>query len=636
MQTYNYRLDNKDLNEVIYFPAFKNEPNILVQIFCGQGKKILEKCINTILENLPLAICIGSTTDGEIINHEVTTHNTVISISTFENTSIKTFYIEGKDSFSNGFNLAKKLITSQSKLLILFTDGTTSNGEAFLKGIESFNNKIMICGGMSGDNANFTQTYISSGNKILSEGAVGVVLDSDILRINNDYSFNWSPIGVEHTIDEINDNRVIKISGMSPIDFYEKYLGEYVAKSLPATGIEFPLIVERNGIPMARAVIGKHDDGSLSFAGNLSQGDKVKLGFGNVEMIMNNRFKHIFKTCQKENTQSFFIYSCMARRRYMPDIINLEIEPFAKIATTTGFFTYGEFFHNKGHNELLNQTLTVVALSESSNQGNLSNNYQNQDQTNTLSEHSRSIQALTHLIQKSSIDYQKQSQKLEIEKIYSQNLMTAQKNFLKYAVHETNTPLSVIMSNIELFEMEYGKNRYLSNIEAAMKNVFSIYDDLSYLVRKDQSVYRIQNIDLVDFIRCRIEFFTQNASLAKSKFIFKSDVLHMMISFNETKLKRIIDNNLTNAIKYTLENQDIYVTLKKIPRKYKFIISSHSSIIQYPEKIFEEYYREEKGQEGFGLGLNLVKRICDEEEVLIQLDSNEHFTTFTYTFKEKE
>jgi len=532
--------------------------------------------------------------------------------------------------------LAKELVTDETKLLILFTDGSTTNGEEFLKGIESFDNKVMICGGMAGDNANFTQTYIASGNKIFNDGAVAVALDSKILKIHNDYSFNWSPIGVEHTIDEIQDNRVIKISGMRPLDFYEKYLGEYVAKSLPATGIEFPLIVERNGIQMARAVIAKHNDGTLSFAGNLTQGDRVKLGFGNVEMIMNNTFKYIFKTCNKKNTESFFIYSCMARRRYMPDIINLEIEPFAKISTTTGFFTYGEFFHNKGHNELLNQTLTVVALSESSNNTTVTNNHTNIKQTNTMSDHSRSIQALTHLIQKSSIDYKKQSHKLEVEKIYSQNLMTAQKNFLKHAVHETNTPLSVIMSNIELFEMEHGKNKYLSNIEAAMKNIFSIYDDLSYLVRKDQLVYRIQNIDLVDFIRCRIEFFTQNAFLAKSKFVFKSDTPHMMVSFNETKLQRIIDNNLTNAIKYTLENQDIFITLKKVPRKYKFIISSHSSVIQYPQKIFEEYYREEKSQEGFGLGLNLVKRICDEEEVNIQLESNEHFTTFTYTFKEIE
>ncbi len=629
MKTYNYNL--KDAN-LIDFSLFKNEQNLLVQIFCGQGKEILESSIKLILKNLPKAICIGTTTDGEIINQEASIFNTVISISTFENTKISITHAKDTNSYKNGQDIAKTLVNKKTKLLILFTDGTTTNGEEFLKGIESINNKVMVCGGMAGDNASFKQTYISAGNKIFKSGAVAVSLDSNILQITNDYNFNWSAIGIEHTIDEVKDNRVFKISGMTPLKFYEKYLGEYVSKSLPATGIEFPLILERNDISIARAVVAKHDDGSLSFAGNLNQGDKVKLGFGNVEMIMDNPFENILKTCNNTNTQSFFIYSCMARRRYMPDIINCELEPFANITSTSGFFTYGEFYHSKGHNELLNQTLTVVALSELPSNKNMAQ-VKTSSSNEKMSEHSRSIQALTHLIQESSQDYKKQTQRLEVEKTYSHNLLTAQKNFLKHAVHETNTPLSVIMSNIELFEMEFGKNNYLSNIEVAMKNIFSIYDDLSYLVKKDQMIYKIQDIDIVDFTRSRIEFFTQNANLAKSNFIFEYEKKEIFINFIETKLQRIVDNNLTNAIKYTLENQDIFVKLRQTSTKVILTISSCSSVIQYPDKIFEEYYREEKTQEGFGLGLNLVKRICDEEDVEIQLESNKDLTTFTYTFK---
>jgi len=340
MKTYNYSLKNKHLHELIDFKYFLNEKNLLVQIFCGQGKDILETTLNLMLEQLPQAICIGTTTDGEIIDCEASTFNTVISISTFENTTIDTSFAQGSNSYENGRILADKLVTPKTKLLILFTDGTTTNGEEFLKGIESINNKVMICGGMAGDNADFTQTYIASGNKIFENGAVAVALNSDVLKIHNDYNFNWSPIGIDHTIDEVENNRVLKISGMSPLEFYEKYLGEYVAKSLPATGIEFPLILERNGILIARAVVAKHKDGSLSFAGNLNKGDKVKLGFGNVEMIMDNPFKHILNTCNNTNTESFFIYSCMARRRYIPEVINLELEPFANIASTSGFYLW--------------------------------------------------------------------------------------------------------------------------------------------------------------------------------------------------------------------------------------------------------------------------------------------------------
>ena len=63
-------------------------------------------------------------------------------------------------------------------------------------------------------------------------------------------------------------------------------------------------------------------------------------------------------------------------------------------------------------------------------------------------------------------------------------------------------------------------------------------------------------------------------------------------------------------------------------------IESRSAQILDPQKIFEEYYREEISKDGNGLGLNLVKRICSEENVGIKLESGENWASFTYTFKD--
>lgn len=632
MKTYNYTLNNKPLDELIDFSLFKNEKNVLVQIFCGDKKNILEEILNTLTEQLPLAICIGSSTDGEINNAEITTLKTVISISTFEKTTLKTIHINEENSFKNGVLLAQALCCENTKLLLTFTDGETTNGEEFLNGIASINNKVLVSGGMAGDNAHFTQTFISSQKNILTRGSVGVSFNSDDLKVCNAYNFNWSPIGIEHEIEEVEGNRVYKIAGLTPLDFYEKYLGTYVAKSLPATGIEFPLIVQKNNIPLARAVIAKHEDGSLSFAGNLHKGDIVKLGFGNVELMMNNPLKSLFNKCKIKNTESFFIYACMARRRYMPNLIDIEISPFSQIATTAGFFTYGEFYHHYDHNELLNQTLTVLALSEKEIENEDENNDKELQDT-ALSDHARSLQALTHLIQQSAQDYNKQSKELEIGNTYAQNLIASQKQFLKYAIHETNTPLSIIMGNIDMFEIQFGKNKYLTNIEIAMKNIFGIYDDLSYLVKKDQVNQATHKINFKDFMRSRIDFYTQTAIKFKSKFEFICNFDEVILNFNEIKLQRIVDNNLTNAIKYTLPNETIYVILRVSKGDCDFIIESRSAQILDPQKIFEEYYREEVSKEGFGLGLNLVKRICSEENVGIKLESGENWASFTYTFK---
>lgn len=636
MKTFNYTYNNNALDTLIDFNSLKKEENILIQIFCGDKKSVLKEIVSTLLDELPQAICIGSSTDGEINNSQITTCKTIISISVFENTKLKTTFVRRKDSFSNGVDLANELCTKDTKLLITFSDGDKTNGESFLKGIQSVNNKVIVTGGMAGDNANFTQTFVSSQNQILVKGAVGVALDSKILKVNNAYNFNWSPIGIEHTIEKVVDNRVYQISGMKPLDFYEKYLGEYVAKALPATGIEFPLIAQRNNLPVARAVIQKHKDGSLSFAGNLYKGDKVKLGFGNVELIMNNPLESLFDTSNIKDTQSFFIYSCMARRRYMPSMVDIEIKPFSLIAPTSGFFTYGEFYHDNGNNELLNQTFTIVALSELENIKNIKKvSCELEKDTQPISEHARSLQALTHLIQQSSEDYDKQSKELEEGKVYAQNLVDSQKQFLKHAVHETNTPLSIIMGNIEMYEMENGRNKHLSNIEVAMKNISSIYDDLSYLIKKNQVNEATHEINLVDFVRSRIDFFTQSAIKFKCEFDFSAQRKEILLDFNEIKLQRIVDNNLTNAIKYSLPNETIVVKLNIMNHDCHLIIESRSKQILDQQKIFEEYYREQiNDQEGFGLGLNLVKRICSEENVGIQLASGENWASFTYIFKE--
>ena len=627
MKTYNYAYKNNKFTTKIDYEIFKNKKNILIQIFVGEDKKTLEYLTQLFTKNIPQAICIGTTTDGEINDAIISTMHSVISISVFEETSLTAKLIEGDDSFNNGYKIAQNTILENTKLLITFTSGMGTNAEEYLKGIEKYDNSIIVCGGMAGDNGVFKETSISLGTKIVSQGYVAVTLNSDILQVNNGRKFDWIPIGLEHTIDKVEGNRIYSISGMKPSEFYRKYLGESVTQT------EFPLIVERNGIPTARAVLKEHSDGSLSCGGNLRKGDIVRLSFGDAEAIMSNSLSS-FANLASYPIETFYIYSCMARRRYMGELIKVETQPFADVAPTAGFFSYAEFFHEKGHNELLNQTLTIVALSEkkeykSDEKISLKKYVKDEKETSFA----KTLKSLTHLIQKSTKDYQEQSIVLQNQKKYSQNLLASQKQFLKHAVHETNTPLSVIMGNIELYEMENGENKYVKNIEVALKNLCSIYDDLSYLVKKDQIEYPKHTIDLVDYVRSRVDFFSPVAQKSNSKFIFEMPKYEMNILFNESKLQRIIDNTLTNAIKYSYENENIFVVLTGDGSNCSFQISSHSKMIQEPKKIFEEYYREELSKDGFGLGLNLVKRICEEEDVLIDVHSTKDKTSFEYIFK---
>jgi signal transduction histidine kinase len=213
---------------------------------------------------------------------------------------------------------------------------------------------------------------------------------------------------------------------------------------------------------------------------------------------------------------------------------------------------------------------------------------------------------------------------------YTKELLEYQDKFVKNAIHEINTPLSIILINIELYNLKFDKNHYLTKIEAAVKILENIYGDLGYVVKKDNLIYRREMIDFTEFLKDRIDYFED---VAKGNDLrIEADIQdRVFVFFSETQLQRLCDNNISNAIKYSYTNEVIYVKLYKDKNKIVFKISNKGDEIKDSNKLFERFYREDKARGGFGLGLNIVKGICDTNHVDIEVVSVANITTFKYT-----
>ncbi len=217
-----------------------------------------------------------------------------------------------------------------------------------------------------------------------------------------------------------------------------------------------------------------------------------------------------------------------------------------------------------------------------------------------------------------------------------QNLIESQKKFIKNSVHEVNTPLAIIRTNIDLLKRYVPHNKYISNIESGVKIIQYIYDDLSYLIKKDRVVYEKSYLDFTNTLKQRIEFFDEIA-ISNSLYFVSNIEDDIYIKFNQTEIERIIDNNLSNAIKYSNSKSPIFVKLFYISDdEVEFNVSTNSKKIENTEKIFDDFYRENNARGGFGLGLKIVKEICDKNLVIIDLQSNDMETKFTYRFKINE
>ena len=438
------------LNEFIETHNLQDSSKLLIQIFTAQNDfEFITKLTHFFSIHFPLSTLIGATTDGEIKDGYVSTHKTVISFSIFESVHLQSYISDIFDSYHQaGSNLASAVIKDDTKAIIAFIDGLGGNGESFLEGIHTINPNITIAGGLAGDNATFSKTYIFTKESIISEGVVGVSLSSSSLNVYSDYSFNWVPIGKTLTITYAQDNRVYTIDDKSAVETYNYYLGKEVGGQLPMVGIEFPLIIQREGNLIARAPIAKESDDSLIFAGNLHNGDKVRFGYGDADIILAETQKHISNFAEIP-VESIFIYSCMARRRFIPMEIEQETLIYNQIAPTSGFFTYGEFFTH----ELLNQSMTILALSESTH------SIKPLITCHHTHHKSTTIQALSHLISVSVNELEIAQEELKtlsitdpLTHLYNRRYFTDASSTLFTLSIRHKKPLSLIMIDIDKFK----------------------------------------------------------------------------------------------------------------------------------------------------------------------------------------
>jgi diguanylate cyclase (GGDEF)-like protein len=343
------------------------DPNkTFIQIFTGLITEPEIKYIQSVLREKNSAITfIGSTTAGEINNGEVKENSILISIMEFKNTTFKQAYFVDENDYNLGVEIASSLFTDNTKAMILFIDGIHTNGNDVVDGISSLNSAIPLAGGMAGDNGAFVETFVFDNNGVYNKGAVAVSLNSDLLNVFTDYQLNWQAIGQEMLVTKAEKNRLYEIDGMSASEIYRKYLGDKVGDNLPFSATEFPLLkIEEDGLEVCRTFIHQfEEDGSLLTIGNLEVGDKVRLAFGNIDLILNSSKNNLSKY-QNFQPEAIFTYSCTARRAFLQSQVVVELKPLSNIAPSCGFFTYGEIFHKNNKNSFLNISLTVFALSE--------------------------------------------------------------------------------------------------------------------------------------------------------------------------------------------------------------------------------------------------------------------------------
>lgn len=209
-------------------------------------------------------------------------------------------------------------------------------------------------------------------------------------------------------------------------------------------------------------------------------------------------------------------------------------------------------------------------------------------------------------------------------------------DFIKESMHEINTPLSIISVNVDLFESVYGQNKYFNRVKSATKSLATIYNDMDYLIKQNRVEYKNEPINLELFLQERVSYFELISQLKNINLHFIHNIDEPMLYFNTTKLQRIIDNTLSNAIKFSFSESIIEITLSTdADENILLSIQDYGRGIENPQRILERYYRENEYKNGFGIGMSIVKSIINEADIELTIQSElGKGSLFTYTFNQ--
>lgn len=383
-----------------------NPHNLMIQVFCGKpDEEYISNLLGELQTEFPDVSIVGTTTAGEIMGGESLDECTIISITAFNDTEVSSKLLtQNEDLETGGATLAECKDKESIRLAILFgcgiKNGGAINGEPLLESFQQNCPNTIIVGGQAGDNGLAQKTFVFTEEGITDQGVAACYLRGESLQIDNRYNLSWTPLGRKMTITNASNTKIKTIDGRPAKDVYAHYLGDKVGERLPHSAAEFPLVVERNGVLLARHANRVLEDGSLDFMAPFYTGEQVQFAFCHSDLVTESA-KKLYDDFKISEPQAIFIYSCLSRKWVLGPDTKLELAPLASLAPSSGFFSYGEYFSNNGKAMFLSQTMTVLALSERTNELRSSKTEKADDydfqQNETKQLHD--LQALHHLVE---------------------------------------------------------------------------------------------------------------------------------------------------------------------------------------------------------------------------------------------
>jgi len=186
--------------------------------------------------------------------------------------------------------------------------------------------------------------------------------------------------------------------------------------------------------------------------------------------------------------------------------------------------------------------------------------------------------------------------------------------FIKDILHDFNTPITNLKLNLFLLKKKLGHHEKIDKIEQSVNMILKHQENLKTFLLNNPN--QIETFNIKDLIDEKLKFY----SLSYPTISYKNKA-DCKITINKHSFSSILDNLISNAFKYNKKNGKVEIFIKN----KKLYIRDTGTGIKNTKRVFDRFYKEH--ERGVGIGMNIVKKLCDELKIDINIDSNKSGTT---------
>ncbi|NVK17127.1 MAG: GGDEF domain-containing protein [Methylocystaceae bacterium] len=447
---------------------YREASSVLVQVYSASKDDHWYLDISACLADLmPNAVIIGASTVGEISKGQTLTGQTVVSFSFFQTSYIKPIMSvcaqNGEEQAALEFLDQIPKSDQDIKGLLFLATPLSMDMKRFFDRLDAAKFDFPLFGGGAGDYALMDRSMVFCGTDALESGAVAVIFYGEDLEIDVQHYLGWRSLSKQMTITKVTGQVVETIDHRPAFDVYQRYLDIQDDENFFLNVLEFPFLINRQGLDVARVPVTVTPDKGLQFVADIHEGEQCHIAYGDPSLILSNA-KEIHQATHDFSPEAIFLYTCGCRRFLMQEDTNMETMPFQNSAQTVGFYTYGEFLSHKGELQTLNSAMLSISMREG---GKKASKQVKTAKVNVLEnemdpyahQHSRIVSRLVHFVDRVTSELEEANRDIEKLSLTDQLTGIPNRRKLDEALLESQAlaerygvNLSVMMLDIDYFK----------------------------------------------------------------------------------------------------------------------------------------------------------------------------------------